>query len=212
MTQKNSVALESNAESRAESQQAYRWALRRTLLERRMALSPDDYARLSAMLLAHLRAGFPQLAGMRVGFCWPIHKEPDLRPLLAAWSAQGEPGFCALLPVVVEKNAPLSFRAWSPETLLVDDCYGIPTPAVGEFLLPEALLLPVNAFDSAAYRLGYGGGYFDRTLVALSAQGVRPLTIGLGFELARVDSIRPEPHDLPLDAVVTEAGVFTPVL
>lgn len=204
-TPENSAADEDAVKAR----QAHRHALRRTLLERRMALSPDEHTKLSTMLLAHLRSGFPQLAGMRVGFCWPINGEPDVRPLLATWRAQAQPGFCALLAGVVEKNMPLAFRAWSPETSLVPDCHGIPMPATGESLQPEALLLPVNAFDAAAYRLGYGGGYFDRTLAALNQQAVRPLTIGLGFELARVDSIHPEPHDLPLTAIVTEAGVFS---
>jgi 5,10-methenyltetrahydrofolate synthetase len=95
---------------------------------------------------------------------------------------------------------------------MLADRYGIPTPSSGNFVTPDALLLPVNAFDAAGYRLGYGGGYFDRTLAALNSaqQPVRPrpLAIGVGFELARVGSICPEPHDLPLDAMVTERGVF----
>ena len=178
------------------------------MLEQRLALSADECARLSTMLCSHLREGFPQLAGMRVAFCWPVKNEPDLRPLLATWMTAKNTGFCALLPVVVEENAPLAFRGWTEETALVADRYGIPTPVDGDFVQPEALLLPLNAFDAAGYRLGYGGGYFDRTLAARGRQGVRPLTIGVGYELARVDSIHPEPHDQPLDAIVTEAGAF----
>ena len=71
--------------------------------------------------------------------------------------------------------------------------------------MPQALLIPVNAFDVAGYRIGYGGGFFDRTLATTVPM---PLSIGVGFELARVDSIRPEAYDMPLDAMVTEAGVF----
>jgi 5,10-methenyltetrahydrofolate synthetase len=189
---------------------ADRRTVRRTLLERRLALSSDDCARLSAAVCKNLQQGFPQLATMRVGFCWPVQNEADLRPLLGAWMAEKQTGFCALLPVVVEENAALAFRVWTPQTTLVADRYGIPTPAEGDFVLPEALLLPLNAFDAAGYRLGYGGGYFDRTLAALSERGMRPLAIGVGFELARVDSIRPEAHDQPLDALVSEAGVFKP--
>jgi 5,10-methenyltetrahydrofolate synthetase len=188
--------------------QSTRQILRRQLLERRLALSSDEWARHSKAICEHLQAFFPQLAGLRVGFCWPIQNEPDLRPLLETWMAAGNPRFSALLPVVVAENAPLAFRRWAPAMPLHADRYGIPTPAEGDFILPEALLLPVNGFDTAGYRLGYGGGYFDRTLAALHAQGLRPLTIGLGFELARVDSISPEAHDQPLDAVVTEAGLF----
>src|SRR6185369_13163389 len=187
---------------------AERRALRRRLLEQRLALSAADCARLSALLCRHLQEGFPQLAGMRVGFCWPVHNEPDLLPLLTAWMAANKPGFGALLPVVVDKNSALAFRIWTPETTLVADRYGIPTPAAGDFVQPDALLLPLNAFDAAGYRIGYGGGFFDRTLAALDAQGARPLAIGVGFELARVDSIQPEAHDQPLDAIITEAGVF----
>lgn len=202
------MAADLNAEISAEMQTNARRALRRKLLERRLALSADDCARLSATLRANLQAGFPQLAGMRVGFCWPVRNEPDLRPLLETWAASGEKEFCALLPVVVDAGSALAFRVWTPETTLVADRYGIPTPATGNFVQPEALLLPLNAFDAAGYRLGYGGGYFDRTLAALQAMTARPLAIGVGFELARVDSIHPEPHDQPLDAIVTEAGVF----
>ena len=143
---------------------------------------------------------------MRVGFCWPMKNEPDILPLLTTWRAVGGTTFDALLPVVVDTGAALAFRAWAPDIPMVEDRFGIPTPAVGDFLLPQALLIPLVAFDTAGYRLGYGGGFFDRTLTSLQP---RPLAIGVGFELCRVDTIHPEPHDQRLDAVVTEAGVFT---
>jgi len=184
-----------------------RRTLRRQFIERRMALTVDDCAKLSASVCAHLRDNFPQLAQMRVGFCWPVKNEPDLRPLLSAWLAAGHPGFAALLPVVIESDSPLAFRAWTPGSRLLLDRYGIPTPESGDFLLPQALLLPVNAFDAAGYRIGYGGGFFDRTLAALRPV---PFSIGVGFELARVESIRPQAHDIRLDAMVSEAGVFRP--
>jgi 5-formyltetrahydrofolate cyclo-ligase len=183
----------------------HRSALRRQLVDRRLALSADDCAGLSASIRVQLRRHFPQLAGWRVGFCWPVKNEADLRPLMLEWLAEGRSGFAALLPVVIEPAAPLAFRAWTPDSVLIADRYGIPTPAAGELLVPQALLLPVNGFDAAGYRIGYGGGFFDRTLAALTP---RPLTIGIGFELSRVDSIHPEPHDQRLDAMVSEAGVF----
>lgn len=201
------MGAEMPAENTAERRLAYRRTLRRESIERRLALSPESCAQLSARLCRHLDAAFPELASMRVVFCWPVQNEPDVRPLLTQWRAAATPGFCALLPVVVEENAPLAFRAWSPGTPMTTDRYGIPTPVAGAFVQPEALLLPLNAFDAAGYRIGYGGGYFDRTLATLKP---RPLSIGVGFELARVESIRPEAHDSPLDAMVTEAGVFRP--
>ncbi len=118
------------------------------------------------------------------------------------WRAAGS---LAALPVVVAEATPLAFRAWDKESALVPDRYGIPTPVDGEWLVPELILLPLNGFDAAGYRLGYGGGYFDRTLAALSP---RPLAVGVGFEINRLASIRPELHDQRLDWIVTEAGAF----
>ncbi|MRR51927.1 MAG: 5-formyltetrahydrofolate cyclo-ligase, partial [Rhodocyclaceae bacterium] len=114
-------------------------------------------------------------------------------------------GWRLALPVVTIPNAPLAFRAWTPATATSKDRYGIPTPLDGDWLTPTVLLLPLVAFDNAGYRLGYGGGYFDRTLAAMVPS---PLAVGLGFELARVPSIHPEPHDMRLDAIITEAGVM----
>ncbi len=184
---------------------ADRRTLRKTLLERRRALPADEWIRLSRRICALLQAGFPQLSGMRVGFCWPFNNEPDLRPLLTSWANEGREGFAALLPVVIDESQALAFRAWLPDTLLVPDRYGIPAPAAGDLLIPQVLLMPVNGFDAAGHRLGYGGGYFDRTLASLCP---RPLAVGVGFELSRLESIGPEPHDQRLDAVVTEAGIF----
>ncbi|WP_287667777.1 5-formyltetrahydrofolate cyclo-ligase [Accumulibacter sp.] len=113
-----------------------------------------------------------------------------------------------MLPVVIDEHRALAFRAWSPGTVMLADRYGIPAPAAGDFLIPQVLLIPVIGFDAAGYRIGYGGGYFDRTLASLCP---RPLAIGVGFEIARLDSIRPGPHDQALDAMVTEAGIFRPV-
>ncbi|MDE2584131.1 MAG: 5-formyltetrahydrofolate cyclo-ligase [Betaproteobacteria bacterium] len=175
--------------------------LRRRLVADRLALPAEAVALFSEAICGHLLAAFPQLASQVVGFCWPVKNEPDLRPALTQWMRGGGR---AALPVVVEENAPLAFRAWTPETRLEADRYGIPSPVDGDWLTPQALLLPVNGVDERGYRIGYGGGYFDRTLAALSP---RPLAIGVGFELARVADINPEAHDMPLDALVTEAGV-----
>lgn len=190
-----------------EARLAYRRRLRRESVEKRQALPPEMHAQFSSVICGYLRTAFPQLARKRVAYCWPVKNEPDLRPLMASWLAQNLQGFAALLPVVVGSERPLAFRAWTPRSPLVPDAYGIPTPEDGEFLVPDALLLPTNAFDAAGYRIGYGGGFFDRTLASLQP---RPLAIGVGFELARVESIAPMVHDVPLDAMVTEAGVFYP--
>jgi 5-formyltetrahydrofolate cyclo-ligase len=194
-------------ESLASTRFADRCALRKALIERRRGLSAEDCVCLSDRICGLLQAAFPEFSGMRVAFCWPFKQEPDLRPLIQRWFRAGKKGFTALLPVVIEEHRALVFRAWSPGTVMVTDRYGIPAPAAGDCLIPEVALIPVNGFDAAGYRIGYGGGYFDRTLASLSP---RPLAVGVGFELARLDSICPEPHDQRLDVMVTEAGVFRP--
>jgi 5-formyltetrahydrofolate cyclo-ligase len=186
-----------------EDNTAWRRAMRREMVARRAALDAAAHDGLSARIVAHLRASLspPKV----VAFCWPIKHEPDVRAIVELWSAAGVQ---AALPVVIAEDAPLAFRAWTAETPLETDRYGIPTPVAGDFLLPDMILLPLNGFDAAGYRLGYGGGYFDRTLAALSP---RPLAVGVGFEINRLPSIRPESHDQRLDWIVTEHGAFRPV-
>ena len=186
-----------------EDNTAWRRALRRELLARRMALDKALHQELSARIVAHLLAHFPP--PQTLAFCWPIKQEPDVRGIVEEWR---QAGTRTTLPVVISEHAALAFREWLPDTPLESDRYGIPTPAQGDWLIPDLILLPLNGFDPAGYRLGYGGGYFDRTLAALSP---RPLAVGVGFELNRVATIRPEGHDQPLDWIVTENGVFKPV-
>ncbi|PKO87803.1 MAG: 5-formyltetrahydrofolate cyclo-ligase [Betaproteobacteria bacterium HGW-Betaproteobacteria-12] len=187
-----------------EDSTAEKRALRREMTARRAALAGAAHAAASARIVGHLQAA---LAPPRVlAFCWPIKHEPDVRAIVDHWRRAG----CrAVLPVVLAEAAPLAFREWCSDTPLTEDRYGIPTPAAGEWLVPDMILLPLNGFDAAGYRLGYGGGYFDRTLAALTP---RPLAVGVGFEINRLPSIRPEAHDQRLDWIVTEAGAFRPVV
>jgi 5,10-methenyltetrahydrofolate synthetase len=181
-----------------EDNTAWRRALRHEMVARRAALSDAEHDALSADIVAHLQAALP--VPRIVAFCWPIKHEPDVRAIVPRWAALGSQ---AALPVVVDENAPLTFRLWTPDTPLAADRYGIPTPTRGEFVHPDMLLLPLNGFDGDGYRLGYGGGYFDRTLAAMSP---RPLAVGVGFEINRLPTIRPERHDQRLDWLVSEAG------
>lgn len=183
-------------------QPADRDHLRKAMIAARRKLPVDTVANWSAEIVRHLLQAFAQPPGRCIAFCWPIHHEPDVRAALAAWQTQGSQ---AALPVVTAPAQPLAFRPWTRDTRLEPDRYGIPTPAEGPWIQPDVLLLPLNAFDAAGYRLGYGGGFFDRTLASLDP---RPLAIGVGFELNRVDSIHPESHDQPLDWIITEAGCF----
>jgi len=188
--------------SHSEDNTAWRRALRQDMTRRRAALAGAEHEALSARIVAHALAALPR--PKVAAFCWPIKHEPDLRALLASWTSVQ---VRAVLPVVVAENAPLRFREWTPDSRLAPDRYGIPTPTAGEWLTPGLILLPLNGFDDAGYRLGYGGGYFDRTLAALSP---RPLAVGVGFEINRVASIRPEAHDQRLDWIITENGAFRP--
>lgn len=166
-----------------------------------MALDETTHAALSARVEAHLAALLAPLPPRTLAFCAPVRGEFDARPLA---SLLIERGWQAAMPVVESADAPMGFRLWTPSSAMDSDRYGIPIPAQGHAVIPEIVLLPLVAFDPQGFRLGYGGGYFDRTLAELVP---RPWAIGVGFELARVADIRPHAHDIRLDAVVTEAGI-----
>ncbi|MBI5898014.1 MAG: 5-formyltetrahydrofolate cyclo-ligase [Rhodocyclales bacterium] len=193
----------SSAEHSTDSS-VYRAALRRERLAARLALDGANHAALSASIEARLRVLLSALPPQTLAFCAPVRGEFDARGLATELLAEG---WQAAMPVVVKPAAPMIFRAWSPASAMGADRHGVPIPAQGPELRPDIVLLPLVAFDAHCFRLGYGGGYFDRTL---AARIPRPRTIGVGFELARVPDIRPQAHDIRLDAVVTEAGVFRP--
>jgi 5-formyltetrahydrofolate cyclo-ligase len=112
-------------------------------------------------------------------------------------------GIATALPVILEKGTPLEYWQWSPGEPLERGFWNIPVPRQRRAIRPDAVLAPTVGFDRAGYRLGYGGGYFDRTL----AQPDRPgLAIGIGLDFARLDTIWPQPHDIRMDVIVTELG------
>ena len=180
---------------------AWRKAERARLLARREALSLEERRDGDGRIAALLLEGFPLLAGLVVGFYWPMRGEVD--PRVAVLRLR-ERGSRAALPVVVEKKAPLQFREWWPGCVTKPGVFDLPVPVEGEVVVPDAVLVPPIGFSRLGYRLGYGGGYFDRTLAVLSP---RPLAIALAREAGRIDTIHPQPHDIPMDFVVTEAGI-----
>jgi 5-formyltetrahydrofolate cyclo-ligase len=109
------------------------------------------------------------------------------------------------LPVVVAPRQPLVFREWHPGVTLASGPLGIPYPVGSDPVVPTAALVPMNGWDDSGYRLGYGGGFFDRTLASLAT---RPVVIGVSYELARMQTIRPQSWDIPMDWVVTERGTY----
>jgi len=152
-----------------------------------------------AEIETRLRALLAERPGITLGVYWPFQAEFDPRPFVDWLIAEGS---AAALPAVIDKNGPLEYRAWRPGDPLVDGVWNIPVPERRAVVLPQAVLAPLVGFDRECYRLGYGGGYFDRTLAALAP---RPWAIGVGFEASMIDTIRPQPHDIPMDLIVTEA-------
>ncbi|MDE2344216.1 MAG: 5-formyltetrahydrofolate cyclo-ligase [Betaproteobacteria bacterium] len=179
----------------------WRKAKRAELLEQRRGVDPGVRHGWNERITALLVEGFPLLRGMAVSFYWPFQGEFDPRFAIHHWRQQGA---VAALPVVVEKGTPLQFREWWPGVATEKGVFDLPVPQGTAVLTPQASLIPPIGFDGHGYRLGYGGGYFDRTLAQL---GPQPLKIAVAFELSRIDSIRPQPHDIPMDFVVTEAGI-----
>jgi len=179
---------------------AWRKHARSALIERRLDAGPSQRLRWSEAIVRHLAMLLPAADGRVLGFCWPYKGEPDVLPAVRRWVASGG---TAALPVVVQAHAPMVFRRWHPDVEMTTGAYDIPIPANTEELRPDLVLIPLTGFDDAGYRLGYGGGFFDRTVVALMP---RPLMIGIGFELSRIATIYPQAHDQPMDLIVTELG------
>jgi len=139
-----------------------------------------------------------------VSVYWPIQGEPDLRGWMESIILRGAQ---VALPIVVEKHKPLTFKTWAPGEKLEEGIWKIPVPVHGHPAIPEIVIAPLVAFDSHLYRLGYGGGFFDRTLAIFS---VKPLVIGVGYEFTKILSIFPQPYDFPMDLIVTEDRIHKP--
>ena len=180
-----------------------RRALRNRLIAERRALGEDLHRDHSGRITAHLLNALAAVGPGVLAFYWPHRREYDPRPIAEQVIAAGG---AAVLPVV-EAGRALTFRQWHPDIQMMVGLYEIPHPAGERELAPDVILVPLVGFDAAGYRLGYGGGYYDRTIAAFAE---RPTTIGIGFELGRLPSIAPQPHDIPMDMIVTERGVFRP--
>ena len=180
---------------------AWRKAERERLITLRMALSADERAARAERIVAVLDDILASRADAVVSFYWPFRGEFDLRSWMAARVAAGGR---AALPVVPEKRRPMVFRPWTPRCRMERGIWNIPVPAEGPEIVPDVLIAPLVGFDAANYRLGYGGGYFDRTLASLPR---KPLAVGIGLEALRLPSIRPQKWDVPMDMIVTEEGV-----
>jgi 5-formyltetrahydrofolate cyclo-ligase len=182
--------------------QAFRKTKRAELLARRGTLELEERKRHAESVMQRLLAAVDLRAHRVLGFYWPIRGELDLREL-ARRHVEG--GGTAALPVVVAKNAPVELWQWQHGAAMQRGFWNIPVPAERRVVKPDVLVIPLVGYDAAGFRLGYGGGYYDRTLASLAP---RPFCIGVGYDEAELETIHPQLHDIPMDAIVTERRVL----
>jgi 5-formyltetrahydrofolate cyclo-ligase len=185
-------------------------ALRAQLVQQRLSL-PDRQER-TDLLQRVMRIWLVSRPDIVIGAYWPIKGEFDPLPALHRWKEDGElidepqPRRIGL-PVVDKLHKTLKFHAWFPGCPMEDDAYGIPKPKDTQVIVPTLLFVPCVGYGPGGYRLGYGGGFYDRTLAALQP---KPYTVGLGFTLGFLPDLEPEPHDMPLDTILNDNGVVWP--
>jgi 5-formyltetrahydrofolate cyclo-ligase len=186
-------------------------ALRKQLVEQRLNM-PDRLQRCD-LLQRVLRIWLVNRADIVIGAYWPIKGEFDPLPALHRWKEDGElldepqPRRIGL-PVVDKLHKTLKFHAWFPGCPMEEDAYGIPKPKDTEVIVPTLLFVPCVGYGTGGFRLGYGGGFYDRTLPTLQP---KPYTVGLGFTNAFLEDLEPEPHDVALDAILNDNGVVWPI-
>ncbi|MBU0589163.1 MAG: 5-formyltetrahydrofolate cyclo-ligase [Gammaproteobacteria bacterium] len=199
--------MDTSDEKRAQDKKA----LRQALIEQRFML-PDRLQRID-VLQNVMRIWLLAREDIVIGAYWPIKGEFDPLPILHRWKEDGElldqpqPRRIGL-PVVNKQHKTLTFHAWYPGCPMEEDAYGIPKPKDTELIVPTLLFVPCVGYGPGGYRLGYGGGFYDRTLASLQP---RPFTVGLGFTQGFVPDLEPESHDVPLDAILNDNGVVWPV-
>lgn len=179
-------------------------AARAAALARRKAAHATVDPEPAQGLLAGLLAAEP--AGTVVALYDPIRTEIDPRPAMAGATRR----LRLALPVIAGQGLPLIFREWWPGAAMAPGPFGVAVPAAGDMLVPEVLVVPMLAFDARGYRLGYGGGFYDRTLAGLRAGGRRVRAIGFAYAAQRVTDLPVDATDAPLDAVASESGLQRP--
>ena len=205
---------------------------RKALVQSRLDM-PDRLAR-ADMLQRVMRIWLVGSPHEVIGAYWPIKGEFDPLPALYRWQEDAvlgsefqentlpaQEGRAQLatesiagrsprkigLPVVNKLHKTLTFHAWYPGCPMEEDAYGIPKPKDTEIIVPTLLFVPCVGYGPGGYRLGYGGGFYDRTLATLAP---RPITVGLGYSHGWLPDMEPEPHDIALDVVLNDKGVVWP--
>lgn len=189
--------------------------IRMSLRAERAAMSLAERSEQSQKLCAYLTQYLPGLDGSPsahhiIAAFWPLADEPDITPILHALFKVGH---TVVLPVVAQRAAPLEFHRWSPAASMSPGNFGVMEPARTQNLLPDILLVPTLGYTTQGGRLGYGGGYYDRTLAAMKNKLHKPLTIGIGWSEGllthKFPAYHPQAHDMPLHAVLSAQG-WTP--
>jgi 5,10-methenyltetrahydrofolate synthetase len=180
----------------------WRKAERERLIATRLAIPMQDRRRYSERIAGAVDALLGDVAGRVVTVYWPFRGEPDLLGLIDSLRERG--ATCAL-PVVTAPRTPLAFRQWHRGMPVTPGVWNIPVPSDGRDVVPDVVIAPLVGFDPACYRLGHGGGFFDRTLASLVR---RPRIIGVGHARLALRTIYPQPHDIAMDVIVTEEGTL----
>lgn len=175
-------------------------ALRKQLLEARATLPAEARSAADTALCHQLAILLATLPVQCLGIYLPIRNEPDLD---AAYRTLSGRGIRLALPVVTGRDQPLAFALWQPGEPLRKDTLGTTVPVQQTLTLPDTLLIPCVGFNRQRFRLGYGGGFYDRTLDRQD----RPRTVGVAYALSEA-SFTPQQHDVPLDMIMTEQQVF----
>lgn len=169
---------------------------RERLIAARLAISAADRAKSAASVSSALNRLVDPAAHPVISIYWPFRGELDLRDWM---KGMAERGARMALPVVIAKGQPLIFRCWRPGCRMERGIWNIPIPAEDERIVPDIVISPVVGADRNCYRLGYGGGFYDRTLAELTDD---PLVIGVGHPVAEIETIFPLPHDIAMDRII----------
>lgn len=181
--------------------------LRKQVGAAREGIPAQEHGRASREAAFNALRHLPLSPESKASVFWPLGAEIDTRPLLAALAALG---VVTGLPRMVGKQRPLTFRRWSAGEPLERGGFGVMQPSLdAPEVIPEVMLVPLLAFDRRGLRLGYGGGFYDRTIAELTARGASPFKAGYAFACQEVDEVPAGERDQPLDCVITEAGIIS---
>ncbi|ANL67127.1 5-formyltetrahydrofolate cyclo-ligase protein [Rhizobium phaseoli] len=178
--------------------------LRNERLAARDSIAPEERISKSLAMAGHAGEAVAFAPGTIVSAFLPIRSEADMRPLMTRFAARGA-RLC--VPAILDKQT-IAFRELTEGLPLIETGFGTVGPDAGAAVLdPEIMLVPLSAFDARGHRIGYGAGYYDRAISRLREKGLHPKLIGIAFDCQEVAHVPDEPHDISLDAILTESGL-----